>query len=176
MTRVTIGGGGRYRLDYLRDHRKHGPRAVACDGSRRWLEYDDQIVVGPVLPLPREITEMVDTAVLLDTHVSDVAETQVSGRRGFALRTAADAPDPIEVPRLLKKSDLVVDAELGIMLRLTWYADGTQAMRYEFRDVAPLSAQRDLAHDSAACTVTFGDRSLGQVTTNVSRLTAVLSC
>src|SRR5215831_1844786 len=139
VTRVAIGGDGRYRLDYLRDHRKHRPRAVVCDGSRRWREYDDRVVVGPVLPLPQEIAEMIDTAVLLDPHVSDVAETQVSGRRAFALR-AADARVPIEAPRLLKDSDLVVDAELGITLRLTWYADDAQAVRYEFRDVAPLSA------------------------------------
>ena len=140
VTRVAIGGDGRYRLDYLHDHRKHGPRAVACDGSRRWREYDDRVVVGPVLPLPQEITEMVDTAVLLESHVSDVLEMQVGGRRAFALQPAANARVPMEVPMLLKDSDLVVDAELGIVLRMTWYAGDAQAMRYGFRDVAPLSA------------------------------------
>ena len=136
VTRVAIGGDGRYRLDYLRDRRKYGPWAVACDGSRGWREYDDRVVAGPVFPLPQEIIEMVDAAVLFDSRISDVAETQVSGRHGFALR----APDPMGVPRLLKESDLVVDAELGIILRQTWYAGDAQAMRYEFRDVAPLSA------------------------------------
>ena len=139
VTRVAIGGGGRYRLDYLRDRRKHGPRAVACDGSRRWQEYDDRVVVGPVLPLPQEITEMIDTAALLDPHVCDVTETQVSGRRGFALR-ALDALDRWAVPGLPKESDLVVDAELGIVLRMTQYAGDAQALRHEFRDVTPLSA------------------------------------
>ena len=83
---------------------------------------------------------MVDTAVLLESHVSDVLEMQVGGRRAFALQPAANARVPMEVPMLLKDSDLVVDAELGIVLRMTWYAGDAQAMRYEFRDVAPLSA------------------------------------
>lgn len=140
VTRVAIGGDGRYRLEYLRDRRRHRPRAVACDGSRRWLEYDDRVVVGPVLPLPQEITEMIDTAALLDPRVSNVAETRVGGRRGFALRAAADAPDARDVPMLVRNSDLFVDAELGILLRLVWYAGDGQALRYEFRDLAPLSA------------------------------------
>jgi hypothetical protein len=139
VTRVAIGRDGRYRLDYLRDRRKYGPRAVACDGSRCWREYEDRVVVGPVLPLPQEITAMVDTAVLLVSHVCDVVGTQVSGRPGFALR-AADVPDHMKVPGLVKESDLVVDAALGIILRQSWYADDAQAMRDEFRDVTPLSA------------------------------------
>jgi outer membrane lipoprotein-sorting protein len=140
VTRVAIGRDGRYRLDYLRDRRKHGPRTVACDGSRCWRAYDDRVVIGPEIPLPHEIIKLVDTAVLLVSHVSDVAETQVGGRLGFALRAAADAPDHMQVPGLVKESDLVVDAALGIILRQTWYADDAQAMRGEFRDVMPLSA------------------------------------
>jgi hypothetical protein len=139
VTRVAVGG-GRYRLDYLAGRRKHKPRAVACDGSRRWLEYDDRIVVGPVLPLPKKITGMVDTAALLDSHVSSAAETQVNGRRGFALRAAADGPGSRKLPWQLKDADLVVDAELGIVLHLATYADDTQQIREEFRDVGPLSA------------------------------------
>jgi hypothetical protein len=139
VTRVAIGADGRYRLDYLRGRRKHRPRTVACDGSRCWREYDDRVVVGPVLPLP-EVTEMVDTAVLLAGHVSAVAETRVDGRRGLALRAAADGPDPWAVPAELKESDLVVDAELGIILRLAQYAGDAQVMRREFRGVAPLPA------------------------------------
>jgi outer membrane lipoprotein-sorting protein len=139
-TRVTIGSAGQYRLDYLRGRQKYKPRAVACDGSRRWLEYDDRVIVGPVLPLPQEITKMVDTAPLLESHVSGVAETQVSGRRGFALRAATDGPDPRGLPWPLKESDLIVDAELGIVLRQICYVGDAQGLRYEFRDVAPPSA------------------------------------
>ena len=139
VTRVTIGGGGRYRLDFLRPHRQHSPKAVAYDGSRSWREYDDRVVVGPVLPLPKDITAMIDTAVLLDSHVSDVAQAQVSGRRGFALRAVAD-PDRHALPGSLQDSDLVVDAELGIALRQTAYANEAQVMCYEFRELAPLSA------------------------------------
>jgi hypothetical protein len=42
--------------------------------------------------------------------------------------------------RLLQDSDLVVDAELGIMLRMTGYAGGRQDSLREFRDVVPLPA------------------------------------
>jgi hypothetical protein len=155
VTRVAFAGDGRYRLDFLRDHRKHGPKSVVCDGTRRWLEYDDRVIVGPVLALVQEftrgkgITAMVDTAVLLACHVSNVAETEVAGRRGFALRAAAgELPPGVAAGELppevaawrLQDWDVVVDAELGIVLRRSWYMGDRKVMYSEFRDVAPLSA------------------------------------
>jgi hypothetical protein len=143
---VAVAGDGRYRLDFVRDQRRHGPKAVACDGTRRWAQYDDRVIVGPVLALVHEltrgqgITTMIDTALLLASHVCDVAETEVAGRRGFALRAAADG-----LPREVAvwpspDSDIVVDAELGIVLRRTWYDGDTPVMLHEFRDVRALSA------------------------------------
>jgi hypothetical protein len=145
VTRVALAGDGRYRLDFLRDGREYSPKVVACDGTRRWQEYDDRVIVGPVVPLAQAAThgqgivELIDTAVLLARHLSNIAETEVAGRRGFAVRAAAvelpfeDAPWPPD-------SDVVVDAELGIALRWIVYAGDRQLMRYELRDVAPLSA------------------------------------
>jgi hypothetical protein len=141
VTRVAVGAGGRYRVEHLRDSRKNHPRVVACDGSRRWRLYDDLVIAGPVLPLNQELTELIDTAVLLQTHVSDFAETEVSGRRGFALRAvqpAERADHTMAGP--LEDADLVVDAELGIVLRLSQYRGDALLQRYELRDVAPLSA------------------------------------
>ena len=143
--RRGLAGDGRYRLDFLHDRRAYGPRAVACDGARRWQEYDDRVIVGPVLPLEQGgthgqgIVEMIDTAVLLACHLSNVAETEVAGRRGFAVRAAALEP-PFEEAPWPPGSDVVVDAELGIALRWIVYAGDRQLMRYELRDVAPLSA------------------------------------
>jgi hypothetical protein len=145
VTRVMLAGDGRYRLEFLRSHRRNGPRAVVSDGIRRWREYNDRAIVGPPLQLAQEFTlghgvaEMVDTAVLLASHVSNVEETAVGGRRGFALRVVADTPSSDVVSRL-QDSDLVVDAELGILLSMTRYAGDFPVMRCEFRDVAPLSA------------------------------------
>jgi outer membrane lipoprotein-sorting protein len=140
VTRVTVGGGGRYRIEHLSGNRKDHPRVIACDGSRRWRVFDDRVIVGPARPLDEPLTELVDTAVLLQTHVSDVAETEVSGRRGFALRAlrSTGTADHTMAGRL-RDADLVVDAELGIVLRLSEYEGDALLQRYEFRDVAPLS-------------------------------------
>jgi hypothetical protein len=144
VTRVSLAGDGRYRLEFLGGHRKNRPKAIACDGMRRWREYDERVIVGPALPLEqdgingREITRMVDTAVFLASHVSNVAETEVGGRRGFALRMA-EGPHRNAAQRL-PDSDLVVDAELGIMLRMICYAGDKQASLLEFRDLALLPA------------------------------------
>jgi hypothetical protein len=146
VTRVALAGDGRYRLDFLRTNRSHGPKAVACDGTQYWQEYDDRVIVGPVLPLEqartrgRGIAEMIDNSMLLACHLSNVAETEVAGRRGLAVRAAAgELPDGVEAwPP--KDSDVVVDAELGITLRRISYMGDTRVMRYEFRDVAAPSA------------------------------------
>jgi outer membrane lipoprotein-sorting protein len=141
VTRVAVGGGGRYRIEYLGDHHKNHPRVIACDGTRRWRVLDDRVIVGPVRPLGEELTELIDTAVLLQAHVSDVLETEVGGRRGFALRALPPAgqADDVMLGRL-EDADLVVDAELGIVTRLSSYQGDSLLQRYEFRDVAPLSA------------------------------------
>jgi outer membrane lipoprotein-sorting protein len=158
VTRVSLAGDGRYRLEFLRDRRKYRPRVIVCDGTRRWREYDDRVIIGPALPLEqystngREIARMVDTAVLLASHVTNVAETEVGGRRGFALRVAEGpyhdtTQQWLALPlggrqrdHSLQDSDLVVDAELGIMLRMICYAGDKQASLLEFRDVALLPA------------------------------------
>jgi outer membrane lipoprotein-sorting protein len=145
VTRVALGGDGRYRLDFMGNQRSHRAKSVACDGTQRWAEYDDRVIVGPMLALVHEftrgknITELIDTASLLASRVSSVAETQVAGRRGFAVRAAADGlPSGVELWRP-RDSDVVVDAELGIVLRRTWYDGDTPVMRSEFRDVEPLA-------------------------------------
>jgi hypothetical protein len=146
VTQVALAGDGRYRLDFLRGRRAHGPKAVGCDGTRRWQEYDDRVIVGPMLPLEqgtnrgREIAAMVDTAVLLPWHLSSVAETEVAGRLGLAVRSAVDEVPPGLPAWPPPDCDVVVDAELGIVLRMTWHRGDEQVMRYEFRDVAPLPA------------------------------------
>lgn len=139
VTRVTLGGGGRYRVDYLRRPRQDASLGVGCDGSRSWREYHDRIVVGPRLPLPGSITAVVDTAMLLVTHVSAVTPAQVGEREGSALRAATE-PDLLTMPGSLTGSDLVVDAELGVVLRQASYAGDVLVGYCEFRDLTPLSA------------------------------------
>lgn len=141
VTRVAVGGGGRYRIEHLGPRNQNHPRAIVCDGSRRWRVFDDQVIVGPARPLDKEFAELIDTAVLLPAHVSDVLETEVSGRRGFALRAArpAERADHTSIGRL-QEADLVIDAELGIVLRLSQYQGDSLLQRYELRDVAPLAA------------------------------------
>jgi hypothetical protein len=141
VTRVAVGGGGRYRVEHLSDRPNNHPRVIACDGTRRWRVFDDRVIVGPVRPLDPELTELIDTAVLLPVHVSDVLETEVSGRRGFALRALPPTAGAGHVlTGRLEGADLVIDAELGIVTRLSSYQGDSLLQRYEFRGVAPLSA------------------------------------
>jgi hypothetical protein len=149
VTRVAVGDGGRYRIEYLSDRNQNHPRVIACDGTRRWRVFDDRVIVGPARPLDEELTELIDTAVLLPAHVSDVLETEVSGRRGFALRALPPTARAGHVMAgRLEDADLVIDAELGIVTRLSSYQGDSLLQRYEFRDVAPLSAQgHELAVD-----------------------------
>jgi hypothetical protein len=134
VDRVQTGGGGRYRVEHVLPVRRSVPRIATCDGQRLWRVFADKVVISPAAPLKREVADMVDTSPLLECQLTDVRETVLGGRRAFALPARRAASSWSARPRMIG-GDVVVDAELGIVLRFVWRIDGKPAYRREFRDV-----------------------------------------
>lgn len=142
VARLRVAALDRYRIDYVRGQGNRGPKTVACDGQHRWRVYHDRVAVGPAVPLRFEIAQLIDVAWLLGCDLAG-SEVTVGGRR--ALRVSVTNPPPCPGPRpatvLLCPAEAVVDAELGIMLKLTSYAGDRPALRFELRDISCPSEQ-----------------------------------
>jgi hypothetical protein len=76
-----------------------------------------------------------DASWLLECSLSGGAEVMVGNRRGYRISiTGGVSPSRFLV---FFPAEAVVDAELGVLLRLTCYVDGKPATRTELRDVIP---------------------------------------
>ncbi len=149
--RLRIAAPGQYRLDYLSGD-WHAKLAVACDGQHLQTRYRNRVVTGPAKPLKNDWARLADPAWLLlsDWRLSPAAETTVGGRPGLlAWADIQPAPEPsvlFEVgwyrPRrglTFDRVAVVIDTELGILLRLVGYFDGLAAC-FELHEVEQLSA------------------------------------
>ncbi len=133
--RIQNGSDGRYRIDYLVNPKKRKPAtAIACDGHQCWREYENRITVGPPRLTDLDVVTMVDPSWLLSCGLSGVTEVTFGGRRAFAVRIVTGA-SPLSAPFVPSATQVVLDAELGIVLLLVSLMDGKPAMRTEFRDV-----------------------------------------
>jgi len=136
MATVRTGGQGRYRIDYAVHPGKHKdpPEAMACDGQRHWALYQDRLMTGPAFPSPTDLANVADASWLLECSLSGGAEVMAGNRRGYRISITGDVP----FARLVFfPAEAVVDAELGVLLRLTCYVDGKPATRTELRNVRP---------------------------------------
>jgi hypothetical protein len=137
---IRVAGIDRYRIDYTSREPKDRPKTIACDGERRWRVYGNRVAIGSAVPLPGEFAQLIDPCWLLAGRLSDKGEVTVHGRRGFRLG-ATRSPDgigswPAPAHIMFSSAEAVVDAELGILLRLAGYDGGQPVMRIELRDVA----------------------------------------
>ena len=132
--RLRLGGSGQYRIEPLLFSGRPGgysPQTVICDGERRWRIGEDEVITGPAAAPPREIAYLFDTSWLLEHQLTGGVETVSGDRRGYRLRAAFNWPwDGLFFP-----GEVVVDAELGILLRCISFAGSQPVMRYELRDV-----------------------------------------
>ena len=133
VSTVRFAGPGRYQIDHAYDPRGQ-PMTIACDGQRSWLVYPDKITTGPPEPPPREIGNLADPSWLLRCALAGGAAVTAGNRPAYRItvtrREGCSAPAMISRPAVA-----VIDAELGIILRLTSYAGGRPLKRYELRDV-----------------------------------------
>lgn len=75
-----------------------------------------------------------DASWLLECRLSGGAEVTIGNRRGRRI-WIADGLSPAKW-LVFFPAEAVVDAELGVLLRLTCYVDGSPAIRSELRDVS----------------------------------------
>jgi hypothetical protein len=157
MSTVRIGGWREYRIDIVRSAsdaalfrsaRRDKDRAVtiASDGERQWHVFADRVVTGPATPPPSDLSDLVDASWLLDRalHLSGGTETWLGGRRAYRVvaRYREDAWAGFDWwKRLFFPAVAVVDAETGLVLRLTRFKGGRPTMRQELRDVTALDAE-----------------------------------
>lgn len=153
--RVTLSLPGRYRVDQLSGPDSRNPRTRASDGERSWAVYPNRVVVLParVRPLDDQWLRLADPSWLLAPgwQLSAPRPQRVGGRDGWLLWAhytgTADSPGWLLMGQgLLPQMCVVADAELGILLRMTSYADGTPVICTELFNltVPPPGADQEL--------------------------------
>ena len=139
VARLAVRIPGRYRLDHISGDWNKRYKAIACDGEHTTKLFDDRVATGPVKPLNANFASMLDPAWLLNGwRLTVIGSDSVAGRNGIRIRAAAAGTDDNRADSLFTQADMVVDAELGILLRNTTYVNGRPATRIELRDLRPL--------------------------------------
>jgi len=130
----------RYRITYQIDDRPTQPLTVACDGELLRKVFHNRVVTSPAQPLPPDFVGLLDPAwLLVGWRLTAADEQAVGGRPAF--RVTAEPPPPRASGPAGRPADpslriaAVVDAELGILLRLVLYVGEQPAARFELRDV-----------------------------------------
>jgi hypothetical protein len=124
---IRIGLPNRFRIDYIDGGmRRPAVCTEATDGAQRWRVFTGHVGVGPAQPLPARIARLVDPAWLLDWRLTGGAEVIEGGRRGFRIRIGGRWQAGHASPRTAPV-DAIIDAELGILLRITQAQDGRPA-------------------------------------------------
>ena len=138
---------GRYRIDFLTGDWQQ--RVSACDGERVWTAFSNRVVSQPAEPLRDEWARLADPAWLLGSgwQLTAGGAEDLGGRRGW--RIWADAGSRHAGPAglaglagaagvtdLFRQAVVTVDAELGIVLRLTYLVDSRPAICLELHDVS----------------------------------------
>jgi hypothetical protein len=111
-----------------------GPYLVTADGVRQWQAYTRRVIISPAVPAPEDVVDLADVSWLFDCELTGGEEISLAGRRAY--RIVARARETvswwswISVPAVA-----VVDAETGLLLRLTRFKGGQPVLRTELRDV-----------------------------------------
>jgi hypothetical protein len=159
VSTAAMAGWREYRIDVTRpaadatvfrsgQQNSNQALTIAADGTRTWQVFADRVVTGPAAPPPGDLADLVDASWLLgsDLDLSDGTEVMVDGRRAYrivARHREATRPLTGWWERLFFPAVAVVDAETGLVLRLTRFKGGRPAIRQELRDVAALDAGAD---------------------------------
>jgi outer membrane lipoprotein-sorting protein len=142
VARVRVGGRDRYRVDYPSRPGRNNPKTIACDGEHRWQVFAAQTMVGPANPLPHDIANVVDSSWLLGCRLSGGTEISYRGRRAYQLSVAQGGDSWQVAPLLFFPAEVIVDADLGCLLRLISFAGDRPASWWELSGIRtePVSA------------------------------------
>ena len=125
---------GVYQVDRRYQQRRH-PTTIACDGQRCWQVYADKITNRSAQRPPADIGALVDPSWLLRWTLSGGGALTFGGRSAYRISAARRTGGAGSEPMLFPAAIAIVDAELGIILRLTAYIGDNPVQRYELRDV-----------------------------------------
>jgi hypothetical protein len=163
VSTVRMGGWNEYLINVVRPvadaaSSRSGPsrsghgdknqlRAIASDGARQWQVFADRVLTGDAAPPPCDLADLVDASWLLygSLDLSGGSEVWLAGRRAYRIvaryreETLLGSTGWLE--RLFFPAVAVVDAETGLVLRLTRFRGGRPAARRELRDVTPLEPE-----------------------------------
>ena len=145
VSRLRISGPDRYRIDYVLRAGKSRLVAISCDGERCWRILDEEVRVGPAAPSRiasplSQIANLFDPSWLLESRLTGGTETVIGGRRGYRLAVAPADPPRVSDPArwwqtIFAPDEVVVDAELGFLLRTISHTGPRVVSRDELRDV-----------------------------------------
>jgi hypothetical protein len=139
VARLAVRIPGRYRLDYLSGDWNKRYKAIACDGEHASKLFNDRVATGPIKPLDADLAAMLDPAWLLSGwRLAVVGPASVAGRNGIRIRAVDARTADNGAGNLFTQADVVVDAELGILLRKSTYVNDQPATRTELRDLGHL--------------------------------------
>jgi len=134
--RLRLAAGGRYRVDMLEGGRNRDPDTTASDGEHYWLVRGGQPRTRRAAPLNAEFARLADPAWLLaEPGLLAAGETEVDGRRGLVL--VLRDPDSVWPVGLVGQVEAVLDAALGVLLRVTSFSAGHPVICYEMRRLSP---------------------------------------
>ena len=145
-SRIVFADLVRYRVEAVRTANARQPRITACDGTTRYRRHPDKLVTSPAAPPEFGLARMFDPSWLIASGAELTVHgwTESHGRR--ALRLTATAPrETTEAAFAFRHVEVLLDDELGVLLRLTAYdgtdddgsgdAAGPAVARVELRDV-----------------------------------------
>ena len=130
---LRMAGPTRYQIDRPYGP-KSGPLTIACDGEHVWLVYADKVTRGPAEPPPGDVRELADPSWLLRCWLAGGASVLAGDRPAYRIDVVRrhDYSFLMTFPAAVA----VVDAELGVIVRLTSYIGGTPVQKYELEDLA----------------------------------------
>lgn len=137
VSTVRVAGPDRYQIDHARQRRR-GPKTIACDGERLWKVYPDKVTTGPAEPPLWYLAGLADPSWLLTCRLSGGEPVTVAGRPAYRLSVARGDSEWFEwsPSMIFPIAVAVVDAELGLLLRLTSYLGGRPVWRSELREIS----------------------------------------
>ncbi|MGH3253920.1 MAG: LolA family protein [Streptosporangiaceae bacterium] len=131
VSRVRVSGRNKYRVDRLAGLLRNQPETIICDGEHRWQISAAQTVVGPADPMSGIFANLADSSWLLGCRLSGGAEISYRGRRAYQLRAVKYGDGWQAKPQLFFPADVIVDAELGCVLRQISFAGARPASLFE---------------------------------------------
>ena len=136
---LRVDEAGRYRIDYSGRNERQ-PVTVACDGQQSWQVYQDRVTTGPAEPPPSGVAELIDPSWLLGCQLSGGTAALAGDRQAYRLNVVrGPLNSSLSIPRLFPAAVAVVDAETGIVVRLTSYIGDRPVHRFELRDITPVA-------------------------------------